>query len=265
MHSTSQGFGVPLGPPGTSTPLSANLGSSSAAFASLVIFRVRVGESFGFGEDVYVCGNTPTLGNFDPERGVQLFATTRNYPFFESAVVPLPRGKPIEYKYAIFVGGIFDRWESIDYNRCITADELAQNTDTNMQGRMSSDMDSEIADIVTHMTNDSLGITPENPPDLTTSETLNSMTPTPTTVFGRHYSPVSSRFPLLFAESGKCIASFTSLLNSFLSHWHTRPTPARNALHEPIATTLPFFAAFPCPPQWKFWDCLSRLILLQSK
>ena len=45
-------------------------------------------------------------------------------------------GAAIEYKYAIFVGGRFDRWEAIGYNRRIRADELAQNTDINMQGRL---------------------------------------------------------------------------------------------------------------------------------
>lgn len=67
--------------------------NNAAAYASLVVFRVQVGEDFGHGEDVYVCGNTPSLGLFDPHRGVQLFASTASYPFFQSAVVPLKRGE----------------------------------------------------------------------------------------------------------------------------------------------------------------------------
>jgi hypothetical protein len=163
---------------------SAAPGSSAAAFASLVVFRVRVDDKFGFGEDVYVCGDTPSLGMFDPNRGVQLHATNRSYPFFESVVVPLKRGAAIEYKYAIFVGGRFDRWEAIGYNRCIRADELAQNTDINMQGRLSEDED----EIVTHTTNDALGVTPDEPPP--PAPDVPMPTASPAANFGAHYTPL---------------------------------------------------------------------------
>lgn len=78
----------------TGNASSANSSANNAAsYASLVVFRVQVGEDFGHGEDVYVCGNTPSLGMFDPHRGVQLFASTASYPFFQSNVVPLKRGE----------------------------------------------------------------------------------------------------------------------------------------------------------------------------
>jgi len=54
-----------------------------------------VEAAVGFGEDVYVSGDTPSLGNFDPKHAVQLFATTRSYPIWESPVVSVPKGRVV--------------------------------------------------------------------------------------------------------------------------------------------------------------------------
>ena len=55
----------------------------------------QVEAAVGFGEDVYVSGDTPSLGNFDPKHAVQLFATTRSYPIWESPVVSVPKGRVV--------------------------------------------------------------------------------------------------------------------------------------------------------------------------
>jgi hypothetical protein len=80
----------------------------------------------GFGEEIYVCGDTITLGDFEPSQGIQLFATTRSYPIWESKVVMLARGIMVQYKYAVFCGGKFSRFEQIHYNRFLLTDELVK-------------------------------------------------------------------------------------------------------------------------------------------
>lgn len=98
----------------------------------------------------------------------------------------------MEYKYAVFVGGLFDRFESIDYNRSISADDLAQNTDLNMEGRMLNNGSGDDTEIVTHTTNDVLNATPEEPPPLprtASQERVNDPIHGQAS-FGTHYTPV---------------------------------------------------------------------------
>ena len=50
-------------------------------------------------------------------------------------IVLLPRGHNIQYKYAIHVGGVFDRWEKIMYNRTLLADETRRRTPASVASR----------------------------------------------------------------------------------------------------------------------------------
>jgi hypothetical protein len=139
---------------------------------------LQVEAKVGFGEDVYVCGDTPSLGNFDPKHAVQLFATTRSYPIWESPVVSLPKGAVVQYKYALFCGGEFSAWEKVRHPRHLRADALADSAAAvstafgglgrggdHGSGSDPSDLDDLGAqDAATTTSSDVLHVTPEDPP-----------------------------------------------------------------------------------------------------
>jgi len=74
-----------------------------------------------FGETVHVVGNVPALGSWKVEYGVQLVTTPFTYPKWSTQdTVPLFSGHKVQYKYAIFSGGSFSRWEESPGFRNIT-------------------------------------------------------------------------------------------------------------------------------------------------
>ena len=147
----------------------------------------------GFGEDVYVSGDTPSLGNFDPKHAVQLFATTKSYPIWESPVVSLPKGRVVQYKYAVFSGGEFSTWERVAYPRSLRADDLADSaaavstafasglrknrsgggggvgssgsgSSSSREGLESGDLEDSAQEAATTTSTDVLHVTPKDPP-----------------------------------------------------------------------------------------------------
>lgn len=116
-----------------------------------------------FGEEVYVCGDAAGLGNFERDHAVQLFCTTKTYPIWESPVVTLPKGKMVQYKYAIFSGGTFNRWEVLDYNRFLdTADLelLAGAASSRDRANRDADAEAEAGPSAVTTSNDVIDITP---------------------------------------------------------------------------------------------------------
>jgi trehalose 6-phosphate synthase/phosphatase len=85
-----------------------------------VIFRVEARLSFG--EDVRVSGNVPALGCNDESRAVRLYTTSHEYPVWTTKTsLYLPRDNDIatnlEYRYSIFSGGKFLRYESDSFRK----------------------------------------------------------------------------------------------------------------------------------------------------
>jgi alpha-amylase len=78
-----------------------------------------------WGENVFVVGNTPALGDWDPARAVALSSAA--YPVWRGSVT-LPPGVPLQYKYLKKNGGQVI-WES-DPNRARTTPASAPCTAT---------------------------------------------------------------------------------------------------------------------------------------
>lgn len=84
-----------------------------------VAFRLHAAVNFG--ETVVVCGDTPSLGAWVPERGIPLVTKPDLYPtWYCRTPVALPANTVIHYKYLINSGGVFERWETIAGNRELT-------------------------------------------------------------------------------------------------------------------------------------------------
>ena len=67
------------------------------------------------GEEVRVSGTAPALGCDKPERAIQMITTPSTYPLWTTREpIFLPGGQganSVTYRYAVFVGGVFSRWE----------------------------------------------------------------------------------------------------------------------------------------------------------
>jgi len=84
--------------------------------------QFKVKAEVGYGEELVVCGSCAVLGNFDPKHGIRLATNPNDYPIWTSSLVCLPRpDENIEYKYVIFRGGNFHRWEDVPSNRSISS------------------------------------------------------------------------------------------------------------------------------------------------
>lgn len=67
------------------------------------------------GDTMYVVGNIPELGNWDPFKGLPLFTSAENFPAWRSPRYPLStlRTFPVEFKFVIITGGNRAvRWET---------------------------------------------------------------------------------------------------------------------------------------------------------
>jgi trehalose 6-phosphate synthase/phosphatase len=75
------------------------------------VFKVRA--NLLPGEEVHVSGNVPALGCYDPNRSVPLITTSADFPWWSTEECVFLPGAPdaVKYKYCIFSGGKFDRWE----------------------------------------------------------------------------------------------------------------------------------------------------------
>ena len=76
----------------------------------------KVTADLRIGEEVRLSGSAPALGLWDPDRAVPLVTTPATYPRWttkESVFLPDGDGDAaIKYRYAVFSGGCFKRWES---------------------------------------------------------------------------------------------------------------------------------------------------------
>lgn len=63
---------------------------------------VAQGVETNFGQDVYIVGNTPELGSWDPEKAVKLNRNDNHQPTADwSGTIKLPLGEKLEYKFII--------------------------------------------------------------------------------------------------------------------------------------------------------------------
>ncbi|GMI50848.1 hypothetical protein TeGR_g14586, partial [Tetraparma gracilis] len=76
----------------------------------------------GHGQSVRLVGDLPELGGGSVEQGVPLHTSVLSFPYYETAApihlspaTPLPAATPLpvrfSYRYAVFSGGRFERWE----------------------------------------------------------------------------------------------------------------------------------------------------------
>lgn len=84
----------------------------------------KVYAPLNFGETLRLCGSTLVLGSMQHEQGIDLLTSSSTYPVWSTkelvAVFTMER---IEYRYAVYRGGTFHRWEDLrrpDENRYIT-------------------------------------------------------------------------------------------------------------------------------------------------
>lgn len=79
-----------------------------------------------YGETIRVVGDIPALGSWNVEYGEELETSPETYPEWQSSTpIPLLSGKPVRYKYAVFSGGKFQRWETYDSFRTFTPERLS--------------------------------------------------------------------------------------------------------------------------------------------
>ncbi|CAM9491363.1 unnamed protein product, partial [Chrysoparadoxa australica] len=78
-----------------------------------------VEATLGYGEVVYVCGSCASLGGGDPKRAVELHTDPESYPTWTSELLAIPTEEEVNYKYCVFTGGEFQRWEDIPRDRIL--------------------------------------------------------------------------------------------------------------------------------------------------
>ncbi|CAM9621887.1 unnamed protein product [Ectocarpus sp. 6 AP-2014] len=97
--------------------------SGKGALSFRVIARV------GKGEQVMVCGDAPCLGSGDPERALPLFTTPADYPlWFSKEELPRPAGSKTahDFRYCVYRGGRFYRWDAVEQPRVIRSSKTPQ-------------------------------------------------------------------------------------------------------------------------------------------
>lgn len=83
--------------------------------SSRITFRLHNGHTV-IGENVYVVGNKPELGNWDPSRAIKLLAY--NYPSWTRTIEGIPQGSNLEFKFIKKHGGNVV-WECAIPNRTL--------------------------------------------------------------------------------------------------------------------------------------------------
>eukprot|EP00930_Biecheleria_cincta_P040934 TRINITY_DN2802_c0_g1_i2.p1 TRINITY_DN2802_c0_g1~~TRINITY_DN2802_c0_g1_i2.p1 ORF type:complete len:297 (-),score=38.21 TRINITY_DN2802_c0_g1_i2:257-1147(-) len=80
--------------------------------AGTVTFNVEFHT--GFGEDVTLVGSAPELGQWNTKRGVKLYTSEVDFPFWTSPPISLslPREEPVLYKYVLTTADGRVEWES---------------------------------------------------------------------------------------------------------------------------------------------------------
>eukprot|EP00600_Ochromonadales_sp_CCMP1393_P004943 CAMPEP_0174970528 /NCGR_PEP_ID=MMETSP0004_2-20121128/9438_1 /TAXON_ID=420556 /ORGANISM="Ochromonas sp., Strain CCMP1393" /LENGTH=1105 /DNA_ID=CAMNT_0016220279 /DNA_START=122 /DNA_END=3439 /DNA_ORIENTATION=- len=76
-----------------------------------VVFKVHADVRLG--EELRVCGSVPALGCDNPDRAVPMVTTPTHFPWWRTKEgVFIPGDPKLTYRYCIFSGGKFDRWEN---------------------------------------------------------------------------------------------------------------------------------------------------------
>eukprot|EP00612_Vaucheria_litorea_P006132 CAMPEP_0171470926 /NCGR_PEP_ID=MMETSP0946-20130122/414_1 /TAXON_ID=109269 /ORGANISM="Vaucheria litorea, Strain CCMP2940" /LENGTH=1149 /DNA_ID=CAMNT_0012000347 /DNA_START=172 /DNA_END=3621 /DNA_ORIENTATION=- len=81
--------------------------------------KFEVIAELGHGEVPFVTGTCASLGNMDPNCSIKLWTTPDTYPVWQSLPLALPLHQVVLYKYGVFSGGEFKRWENIKDDRIL--------------------------------------------------------------------------------------------------------------------------------------------------
>lgn len=112
-----------------------------------VIFKVNA--KLRHGEEVRISGNIPALGCNNPQRALSLTTSPSEYPWwYTSEGLFLPGEKnTVKYRYCIFSGGKFNRWENErpDFVRTLSFDsnDGSANKATDLLGKLSTECNPE--------------------------------------------------------------------------------------------------------------------------
>ena len=69
------------------------------------------------GEEVFITGNTPSLGNWSIDKSEKMVTNSTEYPLWKSKEnIKVPQNYEIQYKYLIFKNGKFFQWEKTENN-----------------------------------------------------------------------------------------------------------------------------------------------------
>src|SRR5690242_12413847 len=87
------------------------------------LFQVYCGNT-KYGEDLYVTGSIPSLGNWNPRDALKLYTSEQTFPMWKTKIheVICP-GELFEYKYIIKTDKDV-RWETFSGNRHLALEEI---------------------------------------------------------------------------------------------------------------------------------------------
>eukprot|EP01032_Pedospumella_encystans_P014145 gene14145-16269_t len=75
-----------------------------------VVFKVHADVRIG--EEIRLSGSVPALGCDDPNRSIPMVTTPSDFPWWRTKEgIFLPGDPTLTYRYCVFAGGKFDRWE----------------------------------------------------------------------------------------------------------------------------------------------------------
>ncbi len=75
--------------------------------------HIQVQVNTNYGEEVYLCGDHPSVGQWIPSKGLKMYTSNTVYPQWVGRLVldePLPNGQLL-YKYVIRVSADSWMWE----------------------------------------------------------------------------------------------------------------------------------------------------------
>ena len=77
-----------------------------------------------FGENVFLVGNTSSMGNWDTNKSIKLNTDSSKFPLWESNIIPFKSKSNLEYKYIIKGQENNIKWESFQGNRQLDLTKL---------------------------------------------------------------------------------------------------------------------------------------------
>eukprot|EP01035_Chromulina_nebulosa_P020435 gene20435-26517_t len=100
---------------------------------SIIEVVFKVSAKLKNGEDIRLCGNVPALGGYNPERALKLYSSPKDQPWWHTKeALFLPGDKrAVKYRYCIFSGGKFVRWEGgTSFERILNVDIIEHTVKT---------------------------------------------------------------------------------------------------------------------------------------